>query len=226
MTHLLKELAKPLDSSRVKKFGKKAGAKAGLSFLEGHDVINELNMVFGFKWSSQVTGLQHVETRTYENDGKKMVQPYYICQCSVLAEINHPDGQLRKIQHDGVGGGSSSMPEFNVAEAHEFAAKNAETDALKRAAMKFGDRFGLALYEKEQTRVEAPFNHARARADLFAQVTKAHNLPKEQAIEHIQAAIKQFNDGKLVPFETFDAEQVAAIFDLAMTTPHKGFTND
>jgi len=218
MTDLTKELKKPLDASRVKTFGSNAGAKKGLSFLEGHDVINELNEVFSFNWSSQVRGLELVECRTYENRGKQMVQPYYIAKCMIQATI---DGEL--VQHDGIGGGSSSMPESNIAEAHEFAAKNAETDALKRAAVKFGDRFGLALYEKEQTRVEQPFDHAKARADIFTAVTREYDLDKEASVEHIQNCIKKMNDGELVPFEKFDREQATELFKLATNTNPKEF---
>lgn len=221
MTDLIKQLQAPLDASRVKTFGSNAGAKKGLAFLEGHDVINEMNKVFGFRWSNQVAELKPVLTRPYDRNGKEMIEVSYTCIVQVAIEVPGPDGTLYKVQHDGVGGGSSSMPVFNTAEAHEFAAKNAETDALKRACMKIGDRFGLALYEKEQTRVEAPFDHKKARADLFAAIVKEHNLGKHDAVEHIQAAIKSFNDGKLVPFETFDAEQAAKIKELAIKTAPK-----
>jgi recombination DNA repair RAD52 pathway protein len=37
--------------------------------------------------------------------------------------------------------------------AHESAVKEAETDAMKRALMTFGNPFGLALYDKEQRQV-------------------------------------------------------------------------
>ena len=38
--------------------------------------------------------------------------------------------------------------------AHESAVKEAESDAMKRALMTFGNHFGLALYDKEQSNVE------------------------------------------------------------------------
>jgi hypothetical protein len=40
--------------------------------------------------------------------------------------------------------------------AHESALKEAETDAMKRALMTFGNPFGLALYDKEQRNVAPP----------------------------------------------------------------------
>ncbi len=38
-------------------------------------------------------------------------------------------------------------------QAHESAIKEAETDAMKRALMTFGNPFGLALYDKTQSNV-------------------------------------------------------------------------
>lgn len=221
MSNIIKELAKPLTEDRVKQFGSNAGAKKGLSYIEGHDVINEMNRVFGFCWSNQVSSLKLMNTREYERNGKKMIEVAYTCIVQVAVEIEGENGTLYKIQHDGVGGGTSSMPEFNTGEAHEFAAKNAETDALKRACMKLGDRFGLALYEKEQSRVEPAFSHARAQAELLTSVIKKHNVDKGEAVEHIQAGIKKLNDGKLVAFSTFTQEQAEELQKLVLTSTPK-----
>ena len=49
----------------------------------------------------------------------------------------------------GVGHGSGAT----LGEAHESALKEAETDAMKRALATFGNRFGLALYDKNQNGV-------------------------------------------------------------------------
>jgi len=46
----------------------------------------------------------------------------------------------------GVGQGTGAT----LGEAHENALKEAETDAMKRAFMTFGNLFGLALYDREQ----------------------------------------------------------------------------
>ena len=213
----ISELQKPLDGGRVKKFGDNVGAKAGLSYLEGHDVIRELNTAFDFQWSHRIEGLEHVETRKYKNyKGVEMVQPYYIARCTIVACIG-TDKASTTISHDGIGGGSSSMPENAIAEAHEFAAKEAETDALKRAAMKFGDRFGLALYDKAQANVTEAYNPQKAAADLFASVVKKHKFNKEQAIEHIQAAIKSVM-GELKEFARLPQEKAEAVAEAALNT--------
>ena len=41
----------------------------------------------------------------------------------------------------------------DIRDAHEGAIKEAETDAMKRALMTFGNPFGLALYDKAQVNV-------------------------------------------------------------------------
>jgi DNA repair and recombination protein RAD52 len=51
----------------------------------------------------------------------------------------------------------------------EQAIKTAETDAMKRVLVTFGDQFGLALYDREQRNV-APRGHGRRQ-------------PAEQAID-------------------------------------------
>jgi DNA repair and recombination protein RAD52 len=55
------------------------------------------------------------------------------------------------IFHDGVGAGHGIGTDLGL--AHESAAKEAESDARKRAMMQFGNQFGLALYDKEQANV-------------------------------------------------------------------------
>lgn len=213
----ISELKKPLDGSRVKTFGSNVGAKAGLSYLEGHDVIRELNTAFDFQWSHQVHGLELVGTREYKNNrGTEMVQPYYIARCTIVANIGTEE-ENKVISHDGIGGGSANMPANNIAEAHEFAAKEAETDAIKRAAMKFGDRFGLALYDKEQPNVSKPYNPKEAAASLFAQVSKTHGMSKESTIEHIQAAITKIM-GELTEFVRLPQEKAEEVAEAALTT--------
>ncbi len=55
--------------------------------------------------------------------------------------------------HDGFGYGEG-IEYRTVAQAFESAAKEAETDAMKRALVKWGNPFGLALYDKAQEMVD------------------------------------------------------------------------
>ena len=51
------------------------------------------------------------------------------------------------------GSGVSHGIDVDLGQAHESALKEAETDAMKRALMTFGNPFGLALYDKQQRQV-------------------------------------------------------------------------
>lgn len=211
---IIEQLNQPLDHTRVKQFDNKSGAKAGLSYLEGHDVIRELNQVFGFQWSHTIYNLHCVGTRTYQSSrGAEMVNPYYICEASITVKIGD-----ERITHHGVGGGGSSMPESSVAEAHEFAAKGAETDALKRAAMKLGDRFGLALYDKTQENVTAPYNPNAAAIDLLIKVAEDHKISRDDAVAHISQVIETVI-GKSCRFAELDEQQAGRVAEAAIKTP-------
>jgi hypothetical protein len=51
------------------------------------------------------------------------------------------------------GSGAGHGIDVDLGQAHESALKEAETDAMKRALMTFGNPFGLALYDKQQREV-------------------------------------------------------------------------
>ena len=51
------------------------------------------------------------------------------------------------------GCGAGHGIDVDLGQAHESALKEAETDAMKRALMTFGNPFGLALYDKRQREV-------------------------------------------------------------------------
>jgi Rad52/22 family double-strand break repair protein/PD-(D/E)XK nuclease superfamily len=55
------------------------------------------------------------------------------------------------ITREGVGAGQGIDSDLGA--AHESAVKEAETDAMKRALITFGNPFGLALYDKDQANV-------------------------------------------------------------------------
>jgi hypothetical protein len=60
-------------------------------------------------------------------------------------------GGLPSLIREGTGAGHGI--DTDLGQAHESAIKEAETDAMKRALMTFGNPFGLALYDKQQREV-------------------------------------------------------------------------
>ena len=107
------------------------GGGKKLSYLETYYVIDRMNQVFGhLNWSNETLELRQLTT-----EGK----PSYLARVRVSVEVNG-----KYVFKDGVGFGSDK----SGLNPHEMAAKEAESDAFKRAAKNFGISMGLGLYEK------------------------------------------------------------------------------
>jgi DNA recombination protein Rad52 len=124
-----------------------------LSYIEGWHAIAEANRIFGFDGWTRETVALHMTGEPYQTNGKWRVGYLSRVRITVIA------GE-RIIVREGVGYGSGIGNDLN--DAHESAAKEAETDAMKRALMTFGNPFGLALYDKQQANVDhdGQANHA------------------------------------------------------------------
>ena len=139
-TEQIAALNAPLDRAKVST-RKQAGMN--LSYIEGWHAIDEANRIFGFdEWSRET--LEMTEVRCNEVGDKWRV--------GFMARVRiHVGGIFR----DGTGYGSGISKDLG--DAYESAVKEAETDAMKRALMTFGNPFGLALYDKSQANVaDAP----------------------------------------------------------------------
>ncbi len=137
----IKELRKPLDKQHVKeppagKFGQ---------YIEGHHAIREANRIFNFQWSHTVDSLTEA-SRDLVDLGQNNKQWRVCYVCTVTVEFNG-------VRHAGVAAGQGQAKPNNLGDAIESAAKESETDALKRALVKFGDPFALALYDKTKAHV-------------------------------------------------------------------------
>lgn len=142
----IKHLSAKLDASHVK-----ARTQAGrsLSYIEGWHAIAEANRIFGFsEWDRTLAALKTLgEPR--EVDGKWRVA--YMATVRVTVRTVDAEG-VQETTRDGTGYGSGI--DRDLGSAHESAIKEAETDAMKRALMTFGNPFGLALYDKTQENVD------------------------------------------------------------------------
>lgn len=151
---------KKLLSAKLSPDHVKSRAQAGrqLSYIEGWHAIAEANRIFGFDaWDRELTAIRQLgEPR--EIEGKWRVGYMATVRIRVIAGDS-------EITRDGTGYGSGI--DRDVGSAHESALKEAETDAMKRALMTFGNPFGLALYDKSQENVghEEPPAQSLARYD-------------------------------------------------------------
>ena len=140
-------LSAPLDRAKVQT---RSQAGRSLAYLEGWQVIAEANRIFGFDgWQRQTLASRCVSQaeRPVGRDQKPGWGVTYTCRVRIT--VGTPDSA--PVIREGCGAGHGI--DVDLGQAHESALKEAETDAMKRALMTFGNPFGLALYDKQQREV-------------------------------------------------------------------------
>lgn len=141
----IKALQAPLDPKHV---ASRTQGGSQVSYIEGWHAIAEANRIFGFDgWTRETVDLRQLG-EPYEVNGKVRVN----YSAKVRIRVTHD--VLGEIVREGCGFGQGI--DKDVGQAHESALKEAETDAMKRALMTFGNPFGLALYDKSHANVQAP----------------------------------------------------------------------
>ena len=165
------ELAAELDPARVRTKDGRGGG--GLSYLAVHNVIRTANRIFGFGgWGYVVRELAHIDSIPVKQEGRgnkparQGIHVGYRCTveltvagCLPVSGVGYGDG----VEYTGSG----------AVTAHELAAKEAESDALKRAFRNYGDQFGLILYAKddERRRIEQERNRPDPARDAIVRAT-------------------------------------------------------
>jgi len=140
-------LSAPLDRAKVRQ---REQGRSSVSYLEGWQVIAEANRIFGFDgWQRETVALRCVNQseRTIGRDQK----PGWGVTYTARVRITVGEGTGAPLIREGCGAGHGI--DTDLGHAHESALKEAETDAMKRALMTFGNPFGLALYDKRQREV-------------------------------------------------------------------------
>ena len=151
-------LAAPLNRAHVQT---RSQAGRSLSYLEGWVAIQEANRIFGFDgWERETIELRCVsETRRPLGRGQKPGWGVtYIAR--VRIRLGCQAMGAARLVREGSGAGHGIDGDLGL--AHESALKEAETDAMKRALMTFGNPFGLALYDKQQRQVTSSVRQERA----------------------------------------------------------------
>jgi hypothetical protein len=156
----VEQLLKPIAPERVLK------DRDGLSHVSQQDVRAHLNRIFGFTgWSTEIVELKCVRDDVKDVPAKNgkpartVPAVTYLCRLRLVIQEPPPNERNLRIGNDrphylavyeDVGTGTSpNLPDYG--DAHDFAAKNAVSYALKRCATNLGDQFGLSLYNKGQT---------------------------------------------------------------------------
>jgi hypothetical protein len=140
----LTALASPLDPARI--CTRKQG-RASVPYLKGWAVIEEANAIFGFDgWQRQTLACQCV-TQAERSIGEERKPGWGVTYIARVRITVLPGGRGPLIR-EGTGAGHGYDTDLGL--AHESAIKEAETDAMKRALVTFGARFGLSLYDRHQ----------------------------------------------------------------------------
>lgn len=182
-------LSAPLNASHVKQ---RSQSGRTFSYVEAWHCIAEANRIFGFDgWTRETMGLNAVSVDQFPNARTGELQWWV----SYIAKVRVTVGSVVR-EGTGFGSGIDSKP----GPAHESAAKEAESDAMKRALMTFGNPFGLALYDKEQKNVveddaaAIEAGHAAATRGTLALRQWWGSLSEDQ-----RGRLTQFKDTSLKP---------------------------
>ena len=133
-------LNKELDSNRIKIREK---GNVSLSYIEGFDVIDTANLIFGYgNWSYLISKLEQVSQEQNHN------QNFVVCYKAVVKLIIKDENHTKSISRQDVGFGTGVSK--TLADSHENAGKEAVTDALKRTLRSLGNQFGNSLYDKSR----------------------------------------------------------------------------
>lgn len=107
-----------------------------LHYVEGWHVVAEANRIFGFDgWDRESV----TSTCVWTKQTGLRFSAAYVTRVRITVRAGD-----ERIVREGCGAGESNAS--SPGQAHEFAAKAAETDATKRALSTFGNSFGLSLY--------------------------------------------------------------------------------
>jgi DNA recombination protein Rad52 len=140
-------LSAPLDRAKVRQ---RRQGRSQVSYLEGWQVIVEANRIFGFDgWQRETFALRcvHQAERLIGEEQRPGWGVTYTARVRISVSTTGQPALIRE------GCGAGHGIDTDLGQAHESALKEAETDAMKRALMTFGNAFGLALYDKQQREV-------------------------------------------------------------------------
>ena len=145
-------LSAPLDRALV---SSREQGRSKVNYLQSWVVISEANRIFGFDGWQRQTLFSRCIAQAERLIGARGTGREQKCGWGVTyiarVRITVSAGNHGLLIREGTGAGHGIDTDLGL--AHESAIKEAETDAMKRALMTFGNPFGLALYDKSQRQV-------------------------------------------------------------------------
>ncbi|MCT0249073.1 RAD52 family DNA repair protein [Synechococcus sp. CS-205] len=199
-------LSAPLDRAKVRQ---REQGRTKVSYLEGWQVIAEANRIFGFDgWQRetiQTRCVNQAERPIGARGTGREARPGWGVTYTARVRITVRATAQTPVIREGCGAGHGI--DADLGQAHESALKEAETDAMKRALMTFGNPFGLALYDKQQRGVthSAGENGAPPPASASNGTRSIHRSPTPAAPS---AAADAGDDPGLAPLDPAVIRQV------------------
>lgn len=184
------EIEQALMTDKLPSSAVKSRDQAGRSFsyVDGHYVFTRMNEVFGtLGWSYRIHELKMVHDGESPSKDGKRVNATVSYMATVAVDIGNQCIETIDVGHGhGIGADRGLQ--------HESAAKEAVTDAVKRACRRLGASLGLALYDKDQRDVDhgPALEHGRKagtpmseyNADQIAKYLEAYR--GEASLKHIK----------------------------------------
>ena len=143
----IEALSAPLNRAHL---SSREQGRGSVSYLKSWVVLNEANRIFGFDGWQRQTLSCHCVSQAERLIGENK-RPGWGVTYIARVRITVSAGAQGFLIREGTGAGHGIDTDLGL--AHESAIKEAETDAMKRALVTFGNPFGLALYDKSQRQV-------------------------------------------------------------------------
>jgi DNA repair and recombination protein RAD52 len=199
-------LNEELNSNRIKTREK---GNINLSYIEGFDVIDTANKVFGFgNWSYLISKLDQVSQEVNQN------QNNVVCYKAVVQIQIHNTNHTLDVNRQDVGFGTGVAK--SLADAHEGAAKEAVTDAIKRCFRSFGNQFGNSLYDKTKNHQNQDSSYQKNQN--YNQKPPQNNQQQQQPYQNANRNNVNRNPNYQTPQnnQSFDQYEYQSLFNLGL----------
>ena len=198
----LASLSQELDSSRVKtrEIKTREQGNISLSYIEGFDVIDTANLIFGYgNWSYLISSLNQVSQEQNHN------QNYVVCYKAVVKLIVKDENHTKSTSRQDVGFGTGTAK--TLADSHENAGKEAVTDALKRAMRSFGNQFGNSLYDKSRNQNNPQMQNSNYQQNQNYNQKPPQNNQQQQPYQNGNGSNRNINNVNQKPIQHNQQQQ-------------------
>ena len=186
-------LAYELDNNRIKSRQK---GNITLSYLEGFDIIETANRIFGYgNWSYDISTLEDVSSEINHN------QNNVLCYKAVVKITVYDIQHSKNVSREDVGFGTGISK--TLADAHEGGAKEAVTDAIKRTLRSFGNQFGNSLYGKSKQQPQQSYQQPA-------------QLPQQQVQQ------QQYSQQPTQQIQNNAPQDYSSLYNIGLTVMEKG----